>query len=152
MTYTINGNMIEISSSYDIATILIKDNGTTADEQAQAYILEHAKTIDEIKSNKLNEIKNKVDYLKQNAVINSSLGFTVNARREDIQNIDELITLSITLFRGADNLDHQVTAADLQTIRAEIVAEGISLYNRKWAAEDALSSATTEAEVMDITL
>jgi len=152
MTYIINGDKIEITGQYHVATILIQDNGTTADEQAQAYILEHTKTIDEIKSYKLNEIKNEVDYLKQNSVITSSLGFTVNTRREDIQNIDELITLGVTSFRGADNVMHTVTATDLQTIRAEIVAEGLSLYNRKWAAEDALASATTEAEVMAITL
>jgi len=152
MTYTINGNKIEINSSYHVATILVQDNGTTADEQAQAYIAKHEKTIDEIKQFKADEIKAEVKNIQENSVITSSLGFTVNARREDIQNIDELITLGVTLFRGADNAMHTVTATDLQAIRAEIVAEGISLYNRKWAAEDALASATTEAEVMAITL
>jgi len=152
MTYTINGNEIYINSSYHVATIIVQDNGTTADEQALDYISKHEKTIAEIKNDKLNEIKNEVDYLTQNAAITSSVGFTVNARREDIQNIDELIKLGVTSFRGADNVMHTVTATDLQTIRAEIVAEGLSLYNRKWAAEDALASATTESEVMAITL
>jgi len=152
MTYTINGNKIDINSSYHVATILVKDNGTTADEQAQAYIASHSKTIDELKNDKMQYIKDEIDYLKQNSVITSSVGFTVNARREDIQNIDELIKLGVTSFRGADNVMHTVTATDLQTIRAEIVAEGLSLYNRKWAAEDALANATTEAEVMAITL
>jgi len=152
MTYTISGNKIDINSSYHVATILVQNNGMTADEQAQAYIAKHEKTIDEIKQLKADEIKSLVEYEKQNSVITSSLGFTVNARREDIQNIDELITLGVTSFRGADNVMHTVTATYLQTIRAEIVAEGLSLYNRKWAAEDALANATTEAEVMAITL
>jgi len=152
MTYTINGNKIDINSSYHVATILVQDNGMTADEQAQAYIANHEKTIDEIKQFKADEIKAEVKNIQEKSVITSSLGFTVNARREDIQNIDELITLGVTSFRGADNAMHTVTATDLQTIRAEIVAEGMSLYNRKWAAEDALASATTEAEVMAITL
>jgi len=152
MTYTINGNKIDINSSYHVATILVQDNGMTVDEQAQAYIAKHEKTIDEIKQFKADEIKVEVKNIQENSVITSSIGFTVNARREDIQNIDELITLGVTSFRGADNVMHTVTATDLHTIRAEIVAEGISLYNRKWAAEDALASATTEAEVMAITL
>jgi len=152
MTYTINGNKIDINSSYHVATIIVQDNGTTADEQALDYISKPETTLDEIKQLKAYEIKSLVEYEKQNSVINSSLGFTVNARREDIQNIDELITLGVTSFRGADNVMYTVTAIDLQTIRAEIVAEGMSLYNRKWAAEDALASATTEAEVMAIIL
>jgi len=152
MTYTINGNKIDINSAYHVATILIQDNGMTADEQALDYISKHEKIIDEIKQFKLDEIKAIVKNAQDNAVINSLVGFTVNARREDIQNIDELITLGVTSFRGADNVMHTVTATDLQTIRAEIVAEGLSLYNRKWAAEDALANATTEAEVMAITL
>jgi len=152
MTYTINGNKIEINSSYHVATILVQDNGTTADEQAHAYIASNSKTIDEIKQFKADEIKAEVKNIQENSVIISSLGFTVNARREDIQNIDELITLGVTSFRGADNVMHTVTATDLQTIRSEIVAEGLSLYNRKWTAEDALANATTEAEVMAITL
>jgi len=152
MTYTISGNKIILNGYNEEAIILIQDNGMTADEQALDYISKHEKTIAEIKNDKLNEIKNEINYLKQNAVITSSVGFTVNARREDIQNIDELITLGVTSFRGADNVMHTVTATDLQTIRAEIVAEGLSLYNRKWAAEDALASATTESEVMAITL
>jgi len=152
MTYIINGNKIEINSSYHIATILIQENGMTADEQALDYISKYEKTIDDIKQLKADEIKSLVEYEKQNSVITSSLGFTVNARREDIQNIDELIVLGVTSFRGADNVMHTVTATDLQTIRAEIVAEGFSLYNRKWAAEDALANATTETEVMAIVL
>jgi len=152
MTYIINGNKIDINSSYHVATILVQDNGMTEDEQAQAYIAKHKKTIDEIKQFKADEIKAEVKNIQENSVITSSLGFIVNARREDIQNIDELITLGVTSFRGADNVMHTVTATDLQTIRAEIVAEGLSLYNRKWAAEDALANATTEAEVMAITL
>jgi len=152
MTYQIVDNKIIITGYKEESIILVQDNGMTADEQAQLYISEHEKTIKEIKLLKLEDIKNEVRNLQENSVISSSVGFTVNARREDIQNIDELITLGVTSFRGADNVMHTVTATDLQTIRAEIVAEGLSLYNRKWAAEDALASATTESEVMAITL
>jgi len=152
MTYQIVDNKIIITGYKEESIILVQDNGMTADDQAQLYISEHDKTIEEIKILKLEDIKNEVKNLQENSVITSSVGFTVNARREDIQNIDELITLGVTSFRGADNVMHTVTATDLHTIRAEIVAEGLSLYNRKWAAEDALASATTEAEVMAITL
>jgi len=152
MTYQIVDNKIIITGYKEESIILVQDNGMTADEQAQLYISEHEKTIEEINILKLEDIKNEVKNLQENSVITSSLGFTVNARREDIQNIDELITLGVTSFRGADNVMHTVTATDLQTIRSEIVAEGLSLYNRKWAAEDALSNATTEAEVMAIAL
>jgi len=140
--YTFKSN--EPDESFDLAVREYLYTATIAN-----YIPED---IDTLKLRKLNEIKNEVDYIKQNVVITSSVGFTVNARREDIQNIDELITLGVTSFRGADNVMHTVTATDLQIIRAEIVAEGLSLYNRKWAAEDALANATTEAEVMAITL
>jgi len=129
MTYQIIDNKIIVTGTNHEATLLIKDDGTTAQQQAEQYILENAepiKTIDELKNEKFSSIKNEVEYLKQNSVITSSLGFTVNARREDIQNIDELITLGVTLFRGADNVMHTVTATDLQAIRAEIVAEGLA--------------------------
>jgi len=142
--YTFNYNTIDEGFDKEIRTYL--------DTTIISNYIPIALSLQQLKDLKLREIKHLVEYEKQNAIITSSLGFTVNARREDIQNIDELITLGVTSFRGADNVMHTVTATDLQTIRAEIVAEGLSLYNRKWAAEDALANATTEAEVMAITL
>ena len=152
MTYTTSGNKINIESSYHTATILIQDNGMTADEQAQAFIDEHSLTIEQLKARKSEEIKSEVEYLRANNIITSSVGFDVNARREDILNIDELISLGVTSFRGADNVMHTVTSQELQIIRGEIVNAGLSLYNRKWAAEDAIKNATTEAEIASISL
>lgn len=90
---------------------------------------------------------------------NVSLGFVMDSRREDIDNLvrlrDRMLetgTTSTTVqIRDKDNQFHTVTVSELATIVGELVDFGLGLYNRKWQAEQSIDACTTVADVEAIT-
>jgi hypothetical protein len=87
----------------------------------------------------------------------TSGGFRMDAKREDIDNLSRLKDRLLetggadaTTIRDFDNQFHTVTATQLSQIVGELVDFGLGLYSRKWELEQALTSATTEEEVLAV--
>lgn len=150
MTYEIIDGKIIITSSYHYATLIIPE-GVDGDQMALDYIAAHAKTFDELKAMKAEEIAGAFDAAALNGRFTSSLGFDVDARRggakNDLQNLEVLINQGVTEFRDADNITRNVTASDLVTIKSEMEIYGLSLYQHKWDLEEDLENAADEKDL-----
>lgn len=112
------------------------------------------------KTAKLNHIKSEVDALFSEGICSLSLGWDIDCRRSatknDISNMEGLVKLStndadIVQIKGADAGVYEISVADLRDIIIpEMYAYGISVYQRKWAAESLVAQATTEEELDNI--
>lgn len=92
----------------------------------------------------------------------TTLGFTVDNRRDerhdDLGNMEryrDLLAMqgfadeAFVTIRGADNLPHECTFADMRDrVMPEMILHGVSLYNNKWSAEESVASAQTIDEVL----
>lgn len=112
---------------------------TTAQEQADR------------KTAKKNEIKAAMRAEAAVGVVNTSLGFPVDCRREgfdnDMQNIGAMIRRGVGIIRDANNVEHNVTPSQLTTIQDEMDLYGLGLYQKKWILESQVDAATTGAEL-----
>lgn len=85
----------------------------------------------------------------------TSLGFTMDVKREDIDNLTRLrdriletgTTSTIVQIRDKANQFHDVTVGELTEIIGEMVDFGLGLYSRKWHHESAIDLATSTEEV-----
>lgn len=117
-------------------------------------------TLEELKAKKLQELKTASDAFEVNLnsemIIQSSIGFPMNADRRSQQNIQGQLTimqartLSTIPYRCGDNVTRDLTAEQLQTVYGEQLANGASLYNQKWAMEDAINNAQSLDELKKI--
>lgn len=113
--------------------------------------------IEEIRENKLNELKSKANAFEQNVckdmVINSSIGYLMDGDRRSQANIQGLITvmtaqsLETTPYRCADDVTRNLTKEQLQTVYLECLANGNNLYAQKWALEAAINAAETKEDL-----
>lgn len=118
--------------------------------------------IEEIKENKLNELKTKTNAFEQNVckgmVIKSSLGYLMDADRRSQTNIQGQITimsaygLESVAYRCADDVTRNLTMQQLETVYKECLINGQNLYTQKWQMEAAINAAQTkrELEAIDI--
>lgn len=90
---------------------------------------------------------------RDSAVIDTPLGFPVDAGDRALQDVSGLIVLldgdeTQTLpFMDANNVPHPVTLAELSTIRKLIVQNGARAYQRKWELRGAIDNAKTPEEL-----
>lgn len=79
--------------------------------------------------------------------VDSMFGFPMDARREDIDNLRNLLEVLEDLgetaaeIRDANNEFHFLTLDDIRTLRMEMTQAGLALYQAKWQAEQALDAA-----------
>jgi hypothetical protein len=82
-------------------------------------------------------------------VIDSSVGFAIDATERANRDITGLITgmeasgMEKTMFCSADNSFHSVTLEQLKTMLLEIISHGQALYARKWELRTAIEQAAT---------
>ena len=120
----------------------------------EEYDKHFEKTLDELKSEKLAELtaitsKFSNQLVNTDMVINSSLGFRVNADPKSIDNIDSLISIGdeITQFMDYDNELHELSVDDLKVIKLEIQKNGCNLYKQKWDMRSRILNAKTLDEL-----
>lgn len=93
----------------------------------------------------------------EKVTVNLSLGFSMDARRADIGDMERLrnkllaADLPGTLIRGADDMFYNISTEDLQVIIDEQVEHGWSLYKTKWFVEQSIAAATSAEEITTIT-
>lgn len=115
------------------------------------------KTVDELKAEKLSELKtlchNFDDRLVNNDMfIISSLGFQVNADLRSQNNIKGLIAVNddVVNFVDYDNEVHKLTPSDLNILLIECSKNGENLYKQKWAYVEKIKACETVEELDQI--
>ena len=118
--------------------------------------------LQEAKDEKLTELKTKANTFEQNVckdmVIQSSLGYPMDADRRSQQNVLGQITimeasqLETIGYRCGDNVTRNFSAAQLKTLYTEMLLNGQHLYNQKWAYEQTISEAESVEAVKEISI
>ncbi len=85
---------------------------------------------------------------------NSSLGFDVDGDLRSQNNLRGLVSAGAepVTFLDHDNIAHELTLADINTLLAECAMNGSNLYLQRWAYKAAIGAATTLTELDAIEL
>lgn len=107
-------------------------------KDGQWYLKGFAPThpLDELKSQKLNELNTEHEKAETEAYVISSLGFTVDANdraNRDIDGIIKTIGEGTVMFCDYENNFHELNRAQCETLQVEIIQNAQSLYAQKWA-------------------
>lgn len=115
------------------------------------------KSFEELKENKLAELKGAASRFEQNVcktmVITSSLGFPVDADKRSQDNMRGLIDvmsvakLATVAYRCADDQMRDLSADELKTILVEALTNGQNLYAQKWQFEAAINAAENKEQL-----
>ena len=105
------------------------------------------------KSEKLSELRSVFSSKKSDATVMSSLGYEIDAGNQAF--IDMLGQWFIMWRKGvpeasftdANNVTHEVTFEQVETIISEIIMNGRALYGTKWAFRDEINASTTKEEL-----
>ena len=121
-------------------------------------------SLEQLKGKKLLELKEKADSfeenLNKNMFFTSSLGFKSDGDRRTNMNIQSLIdTYSISqsqdvpvLYWDYDNVEHELSLQDLQTLKMEQIINGNNLYTQKKNFKDLIDNAKSIEELNQIDL
>lgn len=136
-------------------------NHEEIDYKIELYLLcqKENPSIDEIKLAKYQQLSVWHKSIFETGKVPTSLDITIDARRythkNDLQNIQGLISRykrghTLPKFRDANNIDHVLTAEQLETFVIEIEDYHAEMFNKKhaWALE--IESATTAEELVSI--
>ena len=155
-----NGTEWEIIADYRNKTYYIgteqhemKELGDLPDD-ATFEPIELKKTLDELKAEKLSEltlITSKFDnqLVNNEMVINSSLGFKVNADLRSQNNLRGLITIGVepVNFVTADNSVKSLSLKQLNVLLNECAQNGQHLYLLKWRYREQIEQTKTVEEL-----
>lgn len=109
--------------------------------------------LNRLKQNKLNILNSKFLEAENNSVIDSSIGFKIDATERSNRDINGLIdSLEYTkeekvMFCAADNSFHEVTLDNLKTMQLEVIAYGQKLYTKKWQYREQINQAQSKEEL-----
>lgn len=116
------------------------------------------KSLDELKKEKLEEVKTEVDkankYLNKELYFTSSLGFKCNGDRRSKDNIQDLLTFfdmqaptGTVAFRDYENKMHELNKEQLNTLNAEASANLQAILMSKWECEEQIKQAQSIDEL-----
>lgn len=110
-------------------------------------------TPEETRTKKLEELSQKHHEAEEIGVIQSSLGFPVDANERANRDVSGLISqmemtsVDKTQFCDANNDFHEVTLDNLKTMKLELIQYAHSLYATKWQLRAAIEAAKTVDEL-----
>jgi len=107
----------------------------------KTYDLEYQKT------KKLEQLTNLMNAATDRPALDTGLGFSVDAGYTDLLSFEVGLELGITSVRSTDNVSHDVTIEQLQSIVNMIKQNGLQVLQLKWNLEDSIKSATTQEEL-----
>lgn len=110
------------------------------------------KPIEQLKSEKLAEIKQCFKEQQEFGFCESSIGFNVDSTMRSKMNIESLMNIGLypVKFRCCDNQSHELTKDELSTILREVNEFNIGLYHKKWELEELVKQAETIEELESI--
>ena len=112
----------------------------------------------EVRTKKLGELSQKHHESEEIGVIQSSLGFPIDANERANRDVSGLISqmemtgLDKTQFCDANNDFHEVTLDNLKTMQLELIQYAQSLYATKWQLRAAIEAAKTVDELNAINI
>lgn len=111
-------------------------------------------TVDELRKELLQQLKIHFAYNRNKAVIQSAVGFPIDASDASIEGISAMLSAGLTSvnFCDANNEMQIVTNEQLQTMLKELVACKEWMYAQKWRKREFLNAATTKDELRSIVL
>ena len=119
-------------------------------------IEEFVRDLETERANKLSELSTAFEDASEMAHLTSSLGFEIDANETANRDIEGLILVmsdtDTTLFCDYNNQFYEVTRAQLETMRREIVANSQRLYQIKWQYRSLSEADTTVDELDAITI
>ena len=119
-------------------------------------IEEFVRDLETERANKLSELSTAFEDASEMAHLTSSLGFEIDANETANRDIEGLTLImsdtDTTMFCDYNNQFREVTKADLETMRREIVANSQRLYQIKWQYRSLIEAATTVDELNAITI
>lgn len=114
-------------------------------------------SLEEVKSFKLQELERAfLQWYEKDAKVTSSLGFVADSDVRAVTDVSGLITVveatpeesrSSVAFMDANNEPHMLALDQLKVLQLEIVQNGQSAYQQKWALRTAIESAEDSATV-----
>ena len=111
------------------------------------------KPFDIYKNEKYSELNSQFNQAENNGVIDSSVGFKIDATEKSSRDINGLIdSLEYTkeekvMFCAADNSFHEVTLEQLKTMKIEVIQYGQQLYQKKWTYREQINQAQTKEDL-----
>lgn len=136
---------------------LVSPSNTTISEDGSiTFTPPEPPSLEEVKTKKLEELRTAWLAAEENGVVQSSLGFPIDATERSNRDIDGLIKEmeasggEKTLFCDAVNVFHEVTLADLKTMQLEVIRHGQAIYARKWELRTAIEGAETAEAVESV--
>lgn len=116
-----------------------------------------APSIDELRNAKLSQLDSAfLQWYETDAVVTSSLGFVADSDSRAMMDVSGLVTTlesqpvesrSTVAFMDANNQAHLLSLEQLKTVQLEIVQNGQSAYQQKWALRTAIKQASTKEEL-----
>lgn len=147
-TFPVHESFIWVDVNDDVGVEYIYENGQ--------FIPSEKQSLNELKISKLAELNRAFDEAAQNAHIMSSVGFEIDANEVANRNIEGLTLVmsdtDTTMFCDYNNEFHEVTRAQLETMRKEIVANSQRLYQIKWRYRSLIEAAATVDELDTIVI
>lgn len=114
-------------------------------------IEEYVRDLETERANKLSELSTAFSMACETAHLTSSLGFEIDANETANRDIEGLTLVmsdtDTTMFCDYNNEFHEVTKAQLETMRREIVTNSQRLYQIKWQYRSLIEAATTVEEL-----
>lgn len=116
-----------------------------------------APSIEELKTAKLTQLDSAfLQWYETDAVVTSSLGFVADSDSRAMMDVNGLVTTleaqpvetrASVAFMDANNEAHLLTLEQLKTVQVEIIQNGQSAYQQKWALRTAIEQAATKEEL-----
>ena len=118
------------------------------------------KTLDEVRASKLSELDSAfMTWYEDKATVTTSLGFIADSDARAMMDVNGLVTTleaqpaetrASVAFMDANNEPHLLSLEQLKTVQVEIIQNGQSAYQQKWALRTAIESAQTKEELETI--
>lgn len=154
-------HMIELRK---ILENLTKDNPRYRDERGTKEEGYHhkvvripEKTLEEVRSEKLTELNSSfINWYEDRATVTTSLGFVADSDSRAMMDVNGLVTQlesqtaetrATVAFMDANNEAHLLTLESLKQVQIEIIQNGQSAYQQKWALRTAIENAQTKEEL-----
>lgn len=124
--------------------------------EEQKKIEEEYNSIENIRLRKLDELTVNFIQAESNGIIESSVGFSIDATERANHDIDGLIKSleynsdTKVMFCAADNSFHEVTLEQLKKMQLEVIQYGQQLYQTKWELRNKILNAQTKDELNNI--
>jgi len=122
----------------------------------ETILVDDDKELNTLKLERMDEILIKFDELMFQGTFTSSLGFEADNRRgggkDDKDNIQSLIDLGNepVYFRDSNDNFHQLTIEQLQTLKQEMIQDGLGKYQWKWNKEAEVMGASSIEDLNNI--